>query len=158
MRFPQWSLISAKRRASHVLRHFDAAPPAPTIADAVHVLTFVEHFLRPLAFAPPQVDLCHASSNGLSALIAMAAKWEHGTPFLLTEHGVYLRERYKDEYPPGKTPRPSARSSWGSTSDSPSLRTRWPTRSPRGATTTVAGCRPTVPGSTRSNRSTTGST
>jgi glycosyltransferase involved in cell wall biosynthesis len=33
----------------------------------------------------------------------MAAKWEHGTPFLLTEHGVYLRERYM-EYPPGKMP------------------------------------------------------
>jgi polysaccharide biosynthesis protein PelF len=103
MRFPRWSLISAKRRATHVLRQFNAAPPAPTIADASTVLTFLEHFLRPLAVVPPDVDLCHASSNGLSALIAMAAKWEHGTPFLLTEHGVYLRERYM-EYPPEKTP------------------------------------------------------
>ena len=103
MRLSQSSLISAKRGASHVLHQFDAAPPAPTIADAVTVLRFLEHFLRPLAVVPLRVDLCHASSNGLSALIAMAAKWEHGTPFLLTEHGVYLRERYM-EYPPGKTP------------------------------------------------------
>jgi glycosyltransferase involved in cell wall biosynthesis len=33
----------------------------------------------------------------------MAAKWTNGTPFLLTEHGVYLRERYM-EYAPGKVP------------------------------------------------------
>jgi glycosyltransferase involved in cell wall biosynthesis len=26
--------------------------------------------------------------------LALTAKWEHGTPFILTEHGVYLRERY----------------------------------------------------------------
>jgi glycosyltransferase involved in cell wall biosynthesis len=32
--------------------------------------------------------------NGLSMLVAMAAKWRYGTPIVLSEHGVYLRERY----------------------------------------------------------------
>jgi glycosyltransferase involved in cell wall biosynthesis len=33
-------------------------------------------------------------TNGLATLIALNTKWTHGTPMLLTEHGVYLRERY----------------------------------------------------------------
>lgn len=90
-------------RATPEVRPLEIPQPAPTIADAANALTLLEHFLRPLALTPPQVDLCHASSNGLCALPAMAAKWAHGTPFLLTEHGVYLRERYI-EYAPGKLP------------------------------------------------------
>ncbi|HXW81014.1 MAG TPA: GT4 family glycosyltransferase PelF [Acidimicrobiales bacterium] len=65
-----------------------------SVADAVDVLMFLEHFLRPLAVPPPRADLCHATANGLGTLPALAAKWENGTPFLLTEHGVYLRELY----------------------------------------------------------------
>ena len=78
--------------------------PNPTIADAVAVLGLFEHLLRPLAVAPPNVDLCHASSNGVSALLAMTAKWEHGTPLLLTEHGIYLRERYIEYSPHSMMP------------------------------------------------------
>ncbi|MGZ4700079.1 MAG: GT4 family glycosyltransferase PelF [Ilumatobacteraceae bacterium] len=88
-------------RATSISRRVEADPPPPTIADAATALTYFEHFLRPLAVDPARVDLCHSSSNGLGALLAMSAKWTHGTPFLLTEHGVYLRERYI-EYAPGK--------------------------------------------------------
>jgi polysaccharide biosynthesis protein PelF len=75
-------------------RSFDLLPTRPTIADAVASLRTLEHLLRPLEVTPPDVDLCHASSNGSGVLLAMAAKWKHRTPFLLTEHGLYLRERY----------------------------------------------------------------
>ena len=71
-----------------------------SVADAVDVLVLLEHFLRPLAAPPPRTDLCHSTANGLGALPALAAKWDSGTPFLLTEHGVYLRERYLS-YKPG---------------------------------------------------------
>ena len=90
-------------KATPIHRAIEVAPPAPTIADAATTLNVLEHLLRPLAIAPPEVDLCHASSNGLCALVAMSAKWTHGTPFLLTEHGIYLRERYI-EYAPGRAP------------------------------------------------------
>ena len=73
--------------------------PAPTIADATKVLGLLEHLLRPLSVAPTRSQLCHATSNGVSALLAMAAKWEYGTPFLMTEHGIYLRERYIENSP-----------------------------------------------------------
>ena len=41
-----------------------------------------------------RADVCHAVSNGLPALLALVAKWQHGTPMVMSEHGVYLRERY----------------------------------------------------------------
>jgi len=66
----------------------------PTIADAVNATALIEHLIRPLAIAPRPVALTHSAANGLGALMALTAKWEHGTPFILTEHGVYLRERY----------------------------------------------------------------
>ncbi|WP_336660870.1 GT4 family glycosyltransferase PelF [Leucobacter sp. USHLN153] len=42
----------------------------------------------------PDVDVVHATTNGASALIGLARHWRDGTPLILTEHGVYLRERY----------------------------------------------------------------
>ena len=72
----------------------DSEVPAPTVADAVTVIGLLDHFLRPLGAAAVQADLCHAVSNGLACLIAFNAKWTNGVPFLLTEHGLYLRERY----------------------------------------------------------------
>ena len=33
-------------------------------------------------------------ANRLAVLPALAARWTHGSALLLTEHGVYLRERY----------------------------------------------------------------
>ena len=67
-----------------------------TLADAVNALSLVEHLLRPLSAEPPKVDLVHSSMNGLSMLVAMAAKWRYGTPVVMSEHGMYLRERYLD--------------------------------------------------------------
>ena len=72
-----------------------------SVADAVDVLMLLEHFLRPLAVPPPRVDLCHSTANGLGTLPALAAKWAWGTPFLLTEHGVYLRELFLSHKPGG---------------------------------------------------------
>lgn len=65
-----------------------------TFADALAASDLIEHYLRPLSFAPPPADIYHAVSNGLAALIGMMGKWAYGAPFILTEHGVYLRERY----------------------------------------------------------------
>lgn len=70
------------------------ALPRLTMRDADDAAVLLEHAVRPLAAVLPPVDLCHANANGLAALIALAAKWRSGLPFALTEHGVYLRERY----------------------------------------------------------------
>jgi glycosyltransferase involved in cell wall biosynthesis len=65
-----------------------------TLSDALVISDLMEHLLRPLSFAPPKVDLTHMAMNGLSALMGMTAKWAHGTPMIMSEHGIYLRERY----------------------------------------------------------------
>jgi glycosyltransferase involved in cell wall biosynthesis len=64
------------------------------LADAIIAGDLMGHMLRPLAEPPPRTDLMHVSMNGLSMLMAMTAKWQYGTPIVLSEHGVYLRERY----------------------------------------------------------------
>jgi glycosyltransferase involved in cell wall biosynthesis len=71
-----------------------AGAMAPTVHDAVTALQILEHSLRPLSARPVRSDVSHCVANGLAVLPALAAKWVHGTPILLTEHGIYLRERY----------------------------------------------------------------
>jgi glycosyltransferase involved in cell wall biosynthesis len=66
-----------------------------TMRDAMTAVTLLERSLLPLTvsldFRP---ELCHAVSNGLPTMVALAEKWRHGTPLVMSEHGVYLRERY----------------------------------------------------------------
>lgn len=70
--------------------------PRLSVRDAESAAVLLEHALRPLAVTVPGADLCHAASGGLPLLVALAARWRTGTPYLLTEHGIYLRERYLD--------------------------------------------------------------
>lgn len=73
-----------------------------SVDDAVRATGLLEHFLRPLSAEIPRSELCHTVSNGLSSLVAFGAQWDHGIPFLLTEHGIYLRERHL-EYRQGQS-------------------------------------------------------
>ncbi|GAA4713196.1 hypothetical protein GCM10023215_65100 [Pseudonocardia yuanmonensis] len=70
----------------------DDAEPL-SVGDALAVTELMEHFLRPLGMPVLETDLVHATANGPGALMGLLAKWTHGTPVLLSEHGVYLRER-----------------------------------------------------------------
>ncbi|MGW4538281.1 GT4 family glycosyltransferase PelF [Streptomyces chartreusis] len=66
----------------------------PTLHDALTATALLEHALRPLAAPPPQDGVAHAVSGGVAVLPGLAARERYGVPLLLTEHGVYLRERY----------------------------------------------------------------
>jgi glycosyltransferase involved in cell wall biosynthesis len=72
----------------------DGGPDAPTVYDALVCLQLLEHLMRPLAARPVRAAVSHCVANGLAVLPALGALWSHGTPILLTEHGIYLRERY----------------------------------------------------------------
>ncbi|NLT54946.1 MAG: GT4 family glycosyltransferase PelF [Actinomycetales bacterium] len=65
-----------------------------SLRDAVEATEVVEHLLLPLSERVIEADVSHAASNGLPALMGLAAKWRYGTPLVMSEHGVYLRERY----------------------------------------------------------------
>jgi glycosyltransferase involved in cell wall biosynthesis len=60
----------------------------------VQAAEILDHLLRPVAVEVGSAPVYHASSNGLAALVCMLAQRRHGGRFLLTEHGVYMRERY----------------------------------------------------------------
>ncbi|MFJ9817267.1 GT4 family glycosyltransferase PelF [Streptomyces sp. NPDC101151] len=66
----------------------------PTLHDAVTATALLEHALRPLAAPPPRDGVAHAVSGGVAVLPGLAGLERYDVPLLLTEHGVYLRERY----------------------------------------------------------------
>ena len=66
----------------------------PTLAECVDGMRWLVRYLSVVALPLPGVDLVHASMAGLAAVPGTLARIRAGTPFLLTEHGVYLRELY----------------------------------------------------------------
>ncbi|MFJ6660560.1 GT4 family glycosyltransferase PelF [Streptomyces sp. NPDC091377] len=95
--------LSAALRTESALRslmwiwtmpHLPTAAAHPTVHDALTATDLLEHALRPLGVRIPEDSVAHAVSSGLATLPALAARHLDGVPFLLTEHGIYLRERY----------------------------------------------------------------
>ncbi|MGA6154598.1 DUF3492 domain-containing protein [Stenotrophomonas sp. NPDC087984] len=75
------------------------------VADLLTVTEALERALRPLSLdwygegaggdpGLSGVDLCHAATGGAAVLPGLLAKRRFGTPLLLTEYGVRLRECY----------------------------------------------------------------
>lgn len=65
-----------------------------SVDDLTTALGWLYHSLMPLAAPLPRVDLVHTTIAGFPGLAGIAAKHEWGTPFVVTEHGVWVRERY----------------------------------------------------------------
>lgn len=64
-----------------------------TSLESIELVRSLYRFLIPLALEVPECDVVHNSASGLCGIAAVAASRKRGTPVLLTEHGVYLRER-----------------------------------------------------------------
>lgn len=64
-----------------------------TLLGATDTLRLLYRWLTVLTIPIPAVDVVHAAAAGMCSIPAIVARQEHGTSFLLTEHGVYLRER-----------------------------------------------------------------
>jgi polysaccharide biosynthesis protein PelF len=72
-------------------------PPSaekPTLGEVKQAYRLLYHLLMVLHFPIPTEDLTHSSAASFCGLPCVLAKLAHGTPYLLTEHGVYLREQY----------------------------------------------------------------
>ena len=67
---------------------------APTIEDTATALRWLANYLLPLTAPIPRVDIVHTTIAGFPGLAGIVAKLEHGTPYVVTEHGVWVRERY----------------------------------------------------------------
>ncbi len=71
-----------------------SASELPSVADLTTALRWTYNFLMPLVAPIPDVDIVHSTIASFAAIPGIVARIERGTPFLLTEHGVYIRERY----------------------------------------------------------------
>ena len=66
----------------------------PSVYDLIQSLGWLYRFLTILNTPLPQVDVTHSAAAAFCGIPCALAKLENKTPFLLTEHGVYLREQY----------------------------------------------------------------
>ncbi|MFY9470292.1 MAG: GT4 family glycosyltransferase PelF [Solirubrobacterales bacterium] len=69
-------------------------PPELDSVDAATLYQVLYWIARTAAEPTPPTNLLHVTAAGWAALPAIVHKELYGTPFLLTEHGVYLRESY----------------------------------------------------------------
>ena len=71
-----------------------AAPPDFDVREAARLYQVLYWVARTAAVPTPPVDVVHATAAGWAVLPALVDKVLRGTPLLLTEHGVYVREAY----------------------------------------------------------------
>ena len=72
-------------------------PPVPTFAELMRGAHWLHHWLFPLSQPIEKVDIAHATMGGVCSAVAVVCQREHGAGFLLSEHGIYLRECYLAE-------------------------------------------------------------
>ena len=65
-----------------------------SLGDLIQALRWLYSFLLPITAPVPKTDVSHATLAGFAGLACVVAKEEHGTPMVVTDHGIYLRERY----------------------------------------------------------------
>ena len=53
-------------------------------------------FMKTLTGEPVEADVYHALSTGYAGILGSVASYVKGKPFLLSEHGIYTREREED--------------------------------------------------------------
>ncbi|MFI5645613.1 DUF3492 domain-containing protein [Kitasatospora sp. NPDC051705] len=98
------SSVHARRTLERVWRlpGADTSAGQPLVCDVLVAADLLEQCLRPLS-APwygtgpgglGGADLCHVVGGGPAALPALVARQLHGVPFVVTEHGLHLREQY----------------------------------------------------------------
>jgi glycosyltransferase involved in cell wall biosynthesis len=70
------------------------APPALDLLEAATLYQSLYWVARTAAVPTPDTDVLLVTAAGWSAIPALVHKALHGTPMVLTEHGVYVRESY----------------------------------------------------------------
>lgn len=66
----------------------------PSVFDIIQSLGWLYRFFTIINTPLPHVDVTHSAAAAFCGIPGVLAKLENKTPFLLTEHGVYLREQY----------------------------------------------------------------
>ncbi|MFN3639353.1 MAG: GT4 family glycosyltransferase PelF [Flavobacterium sp.] len=64
-----------------------------TLFDLTSAMRWIYRFLIPLSIEVPQSDISHLTISGFPVIPALVLKYKFGTPLVVTEHGVFIRER-----------------------------------------------------------------
>ncbi|HEX2061946.1 MAG TPA: glycosyltransferase, partial [Thermoanaerobaculia bacterium] len=73
---------------------FSAHHHPPTLFDLTECLRWLYHFLIVLNVRVPKTSVTHSTAAAFCGIPCITAKVRYGTPMIVTEHGVYLREQY----------------------------------------------------------------
>jgi glycosyltransferase involved in cell wall biosynthesis len=95
---PVWNAFTEEMQAFSM--RAAAALPAgareqqkPTLFDLTECLRWLYRFLVVLTVRVPEVSVTHTTAAAFCGIPCITAKVRHGTPMIVTEHGVYLREQ-----------------------------------------------------------------
>ena len=66
------------------------------IAYVLKIGSIMRNLFKTLAYRCPDANLIHSSAAGICGLIGVVKKIEDETPYVITEHGIYYRERLLD--------------------------------------------------------------
>ncbi len=79
----------------YILEHYkDIEEDIPTVFDMVEGLRYLYRFFIALLPDLPKAHIYHSSAAAFCGLSCIIAKKKYKSKFLLTEHGVYIREQY----------------------------------------------------------------
>jgi glycosyltransferase involved in cell wall biosynthesis len=78
----------------HVSEHISAEENSEaTLYDLTVGMRWIYRFLLPLSIDVPKADISHLTLSGFPVIPALVLKYKYGTPMIVTEHGVFIRER-----------------------------------------------------------------
>jgi glycosyltransferase involved in cell wall biosynthesis len=94
-----WSAFTAlvSRRFPSIARDLGYSAQWLSLAELSAGAQWIYHWLFPLSQPIEEVDIAHATMGGVCSMVGVVCKLEHGAGFLLSEHGIYLRECYLAE-------------------------------------------------------------
>ncbi|HEY5538067.1 MAG TPA: GT4 family glycosyltransferase PelF [Thermoplasmata archaeon] len=67
-----------------------------SVLEAANILRTLSRYLKVLTVHPGEADVSHSAIASIAGLIGVVEKMKRDVPFILTEHGLYYRERVLD--------------------------------------------------------------
>ncbi len=65
-----------------------------SLRDVTFAMRWLYHFLMPVDVGLSDVDITHATLSGFPGIPSIVQRYHKGTPFIITDHGVWMREQY----------------------------------------------------------------
>ncbi|HKJ45347.1 MAG TPA: GT4 family glycosyltransferase PelF [Balneolales bacterium] len=65
----------------------------PHLLDMTYGMRWLYHFMMPIVASIPQINLSMSTLAGFPVIPSIVAKFEYGIPYMVIDHGVFIRER-----------------------------------------------------------------